>query len=188
MTRRLPVIPTLIVAAAVAVMIGLGVWQLGRAREKEALLARYSAAASLSGSVPWPTNGEQRAKALYRHSHLHCAEVLGMRETAGRSAEGQPGWAHVARCRLDEGGEVEVALGWSKEPGAPRWAGGDVAGFVAPSGDEARLVATPAQAGLAQLAAPNPGDIPNNHLSYAVQWFFFALTAVVVYILALKRR
>ena len=31
MIRRLPLIPTIVVAAAVAVMIGLGVWQLQRA-------------------------------------------------------------------------------------------------------------------------------------------------------------
>ena len=31
MIRRLPVIPTIIVLAAVALMIGLGVWQLQRA-------------------------------------------------------------------------------------------------------------------------------------------------------------
>src|SRR5205085_173423 len=36
--RRLPLIPTIIVAAAVAIMIGLGVWQLQRARWKEGLL------------------------------------------------------------------------------------------------------------------------------------------------------
>jgi surfeit locus 1 family protein len=32
MTRRIPVIPTLIVAAAVATMIALGIWQLRSAR------------------------------------------------------------------------------------------------------------------------------------------------------------
>ena len=30
MSRKLPLVPTIIVAAAVAVMIGLGIWQLGR--------------------------------------------------------------------------------------------------------------------------------------------------------------
>ena len=38
------------------------------------------------------------------------------------------------------------------------------------------------------LAAPDPRDLPNNHLAYAGQWFFFALTALVIYILALRRR
>ena len=43
MIRRLPVIPTIVVAAAVAVMIGLGMWQLQRAKWKEGLLARICA-------------------------------------------------------------------------------------------------------------------------------------------------
>ncbi|HEX6072551.1 MAG TPA: SURF1 family cytochrome oxidase biogenesis protein, partial [Sphingomicrobium sp.] len=37
MIRRLPVIPTIVVAAAVAAMIGLGIWQLQRAHWKEGL-------------------------------------------------------------------------------------------------------------------------------------------------------
>ena len=188
MIRRLPLFPTLIVAAAVAVMIALGIWQLGRAQEKEALLTRYSAAATMSSAVPWPVTEEERDQALYRHSTIACLEVLGMRETAGRSVQGVPGWAHVARCRVPESGEAEVALGWSQEPQGPAWEGGEVSGFLAPAGEGVRLVATPAQAGLEQLAKPDPGDLPNNHLSYAVQWFCFALTAMVVYILALRRR
>ena len=38
MSRKLPLVPTIIVAAAVAVMIGLGIWQLRRADEKSRLL------------------------------------------------------------------------------------------------------------------------------------------------------
>ena len=38
--RRVPVLPTLLVLGAVAIMIGLGVWQLHRLRWKEELLAR----------------------------------------------------------------------------------------------------------------------------------------------------
>jgi surfeit locus 1 family protein len=37
-------------------------------------------------------------------------------------------------------------------------------------------------------AAPDPRDVPNNHLSYAVQWFLFATTAIVIYGLALRKR
>jgi surfeit locus 1 family protein len=185
---RLPLLSTLIVAAAVLIMIALGIWQLNRAREKEALLARYATVEAISGAVAWPASAGQREQALYRRSAFNCLEVLAMRETAGRSADGQPGWAHVARCRLADGAEAEVALGWSREPDPPLWQGGEVAGFVAPARDGVRLLAAPAQGGLAQLAPPDPQDVPNNHLSYAVQWFFFAATAVVVYILALRRR
>ena len=45
--RRLPPVPTLLVALAVAAMIGLGMWQLQRADEKERLLAEYQANAAM---------------------------------------------------------------------------------------------------------------------------------------------
>jgi surfeit locus 1 family protein len=45
---------------------------------------------------------------------------------------------------------------------------------IAPFHKITRLVADPPLAGLAANAAPDPSDIPNNHLAYAVQWFLFA--------------
>ena len=54
MIRKLPLIPTLVVAAAVAVMIALGFWQLRRAGEKEALLERYRTARNLP-PISFPT-------------------------------------------------------------------------------------------------------------------------------------
>lgn len=188
MMRRVPIIPTVVVAAAVLTMIGLGIWQLQRKEWKEAMIARYEAAQAMSAEVPWPSGPAGYEQALFRHSQLDCAEVLDMSAVSGRSAGGESGWAHVAHCRLADGGEADVAVGWSRDPSAPAWAGGEVAGMVASAGDGVRLVAAPPQAGLAQIAAPDPGDLPNNHLAYAVQWFLFALTALVIYGLALRRR
>ncbi|WP_121118508.1 SURF1 family protein [Croceibacterium ferulae] len=185
--RRVPLLPTIVVAAAVALMLVLGVWQLRRAEWKGDMIARYADAETLP-PVAWPDDGAAREAALYRPSSFTCAVVLGMRETAGRSAKGQSGWAHVAKCRLAEGGEAEVALGWSAAPTPPVWDGGRVTGTVAPAGEGARLVADPPQAGLEVLARPDPKALPNNHLSYAGQWFFFAITAAVIYAMALRRR
>ena len=168
-------------------MVGLGIWQLRRAEWKGAMIARYSAAQTLS-PVAWPRNAAEREDALYRPSSVNCAAVLALRETAGRSAAGQSGWSHVARCRLADGGEAEVALGWSAAPSPPTWPGGTVTGVVAPAGESVRLVAAPAQAGLQPLARPDPRDLPNNHLAYAGQWFFFAVTALIIYGLALRSR
>ena len=39
---KFPLVPTILVGAAVALMIGLGIWQLQRKAEKEALLASYA--------------------------------------------------------------------------------------------------------------------------------------------------
>ncbi len=185
---RLPLVSTLIVAGAVAVMVALGVWQLGRAEWKGDLIARYTAAAGDASAVPFPRAAGDVETALYRRSSLTCERVLSTRATAGRSDEGVSGWAHIAICMLAGGGQAEVALGWSREPRSPQWRGGQVSGFVAPAGEAARLVAAPAQAGLEQLAQPDPNSLPNNHLAYAGQWFFFAVTALVIYVLALRRR
>ena len=54
MIRKLPLIPTLVVGLAVAIMIALGVWQIRRAGEKDALLARYRAAQNLP-PISFPT-------------------------------------------------------------------------------------------------------------------------------------
>jgi surfeit locus 1 family protein len=185
--RRLPLLPTLVVLAAVAAMLALGVWQLRRAEWKGALIARYADAQSLP-PVAWPRDAAAAEAAFYRPGSLECGQVIAMRETAGRSATGQSGWSHVARCRLADGSEAEVALGWSAAPAPPAWTGGTVTGTIAPAGEGARLVADPPLAGLQRLARPDPRDLPNNHLAYAGQWFFFAVTALAIYALALRRR
>ncbi len=188
MIRRIPLIPSLAVALAVATMVWLGFWQLHRLQWKEELLANYGHAEAMSSDVPWPRTAAEIEGAEYRHSRIVCARVLSIDARAGRSAKGEAGWAHQATCQLADGGTAKVALGWSVEPASPRWAGGEVAGFIGPAGNGIKLVAAPAQAGLKQLAPPNPRDIPNNHLAYAVQWFLFALTALAIYGLALRKR
>jgi surfeit locus 1 family protein len=181
--RRLPILPTIIVAAAVATMIGLGVWQLGRAQWKADLIARYEQAQAMSSNVPWPRTEAERS--LFRWSQFTCERVLGIRSGAGTSARGEKGWRHTARCAIDGGGEAEVALGWSFTPQPPDWRGGDVSGIIGPGGV---LFAAHVAPGLRPLAPPDPNDLPNNHLMYAGQWFFFALTALVIYVLALRRK
>lgn len=188
MSRRIPIAATAIVLAAVALMIVLGIWQLQRKEWKEAMIARFERSQTLSSGVPWPADATENEAALYRHSGFQCVRVLDISSSAGRSAIGRAGWSHEARCVTARGGEAVVALGWSNDPRSPEWRGGEVAGFIAPAGESIKLVAAPARAGLEQLAAPDPRDIANNHLAYAVQWFLFAATALVIYVLALRRR
>jgi cytochrome oxidase assembly protein ShyY1 len=184
MIRRLPVIATLVVLAAVAVMLRLGFWQLERKAEKESLIARHVATQGLSAEVPWPA-AAQAEQALYRRARLVCAEVMGRTAIAGLNVAGESGQAQVADCRLADGRTARVVLGWSRNPAPPAWSGGEVTGWIAPG---PRLVADPPLAGLAANARPDPRDIPNNHLSYAVQWFLFAASALVIYGLALRKR
>ncbi len=184
-SRRLPVVPTLLVLVAVAVMIRLGFWQIDRLHEKRALLARYGAASTSMADMAWPRGPEEVEGALYRRSRVRCAEVTDYTAMSGHNAKGEAGLAHAVTCRLAAGGTALVVLGWSKDPDARDWRGGEVAGIIAPG---PRLVADPPLAGLEANARPDPSDIPNNHLSYAVQWFLFAATALVIYALALRKR
>jgi len=180
MTRRVPIISTIIVLAAVLTMIALGVWQLGRMDEKAALLARYAASVTTTVEAPFPQTGDG-ADVWFRRSRARCDTVVKIAAIAGTSQRGQKGWVQRATC----GSGLLVDLGFSRDLGAVKWAGGEVTGLIAPG---PRLVADPPAAGLQPMAAPDPGDLPNNHLAYAGQWFFFALTALVIYVLALQRK
>ena len=187
---RLPFWPTLIVAAAVAVMVGLGIWQLNRAEEKKALIARYQAAAKLP-PVAWPSIPRDDSL-LYRRADGFCLKVVDWRAVAGRNLRGETGWSHIASCRTGgmEGPGMQVDMGWSVSGKAPAgWDGGPVSGVIVPDRQhKIRLVSIKAAPGLLPSAAPSPRDMPNNHLLYAIQWFFFAAAAAVIYLLALRRR
>jgi surfeit locus 1 family protein len=190
MIRRVPIIPTVIVLAAVLTMIGFGIWQLQRAEWKEGLLARYRQAQALSSDVPWPKDDSALRAAFFRHSNLICFNPGADAPIAGRSADGEAGWAHLFSCDLapgGQGGKANVIMGWSKDPAPRIFRGGRLRGFIASSGS---LVVDPdlVLPGLRPSAHPDPNDLPNNHLSYAFQWFFFALTALVIYVLALRKR
>lgn len=187
--KKLPLIPTIIVGLAVAIMIGLGVWQLQRLHWKEALLRDYATARGLP-PVAYPAVPDKDRLPLFRRSSAMCLRVTGWRATSGRNASGQPGWAHIASCaRGAEGPGFQAVMGWSGTSADPRWTGGMVRGIIASDSRHLiRLVADVPASGLQASAPPDPADIPNNHLAYAVQWFLFALIAAVIYLLAVRKR
>lgn len=188
MSLRFPLLPTIVVLAACATMIALGVWQLGRMDEKAQLLARYAAAESASEPAAFPLSGDG-ADVWFRRSEVTCDTVMAIQPVAGTAASGAKGWAMRAQCGVDTvggmGGQALVDLGFSPNLELPQWQGGAVTGVIAPG---PRLIADPALEGLAPLARPDPADLPNNHFAYAMQWFFFAITALVIYVLALRSR
>jgi cytochrome oxidase assembly protein ShyY1 len=191
MTRRFPLFPTIVVAAAIALMIGLGVWQLHRAKWKEGLLARYDQAEKLPPIAfpAGPLRDEQLP--LFRHATGVCLRIASKRAVAGENATGEPGYVQVVDCVTGaEGPGMSVELGWSKDPNARfHWSSGLVSGIIAPDRRmRMRLVAGSAPPGLEPSAAPSLSSIPNNHRSYALQWFAFALTALVIYGLAVRKR
>jgi cytochrome oxidase assembly protein ShyY1 len=201
--RAIPIVPTIIVVLAAMLMVRLGIWQLHRLHEKEALLARYAVNQS-KGPLPFAALFPVTDDSLYRRTSAFCLNVVGWKAEAGRAADGTPGWRHIASCRTGaEGPGIAVDMGVSGESAAPAWTGGAVRGRLtwAPSGQPliARLFARPetpspmivsdtAAPGLKPTIQPNPSDIPNNHLSYAVQWFLFAGIALAIYGVALWQR
>lgn len=189
--HRIPVVATLVVTAAVAAMIALGIWQLHRAQWKEQLLAQYQQAQNLP-PIAYPTVPLGQAQLpLFRHATAVCLSPVGRRALAGRNYAGEPGYSQIVECRTGaEGPGLSVDVGWSKNPSAAvNWPGGPVSGIIAPDRKmRMRLVAATAAPGLEPSAPPTTADIPNNHRFYAIQWFSFALIALVIYGLALRKR
>ena len=191
MARKIPLISTIIVAAAVAVMLGLGIWQLQRAGEKQKLLQRYAEAEKLP-PIAFPTlpiTDEQLP--LFRHATGVCLRPVGRRTVPGEGSSGEPGYVHIVDCSTGaEGPGMSVAVGWSKDPQAKiDWPGGPVSGIIAPDNTtRLRLVAASAPPGLETVEPPSLTSIANNHRSYAIQWFLFAGIAALIYGLALRLR
>ena len=206
---RAPLIPTIVVALAVATMIALGVWQLQRRVEKNALIARYSQNLGLP-PMTFPELAPVSPAAMFRKSQVHCLRVAEWRTEAGRTriegkGGGQGGYRHLARCVTGaEGPGALVDLGVSADPAQKvAFTGGIVDGLITTEPDHESLIARllprrrvlapmlvadrPAP-GLAGSAMPEPSAIANNHLAYAVQWFAFAAVAALIYALALRRR
>jgi surfeit locus 1 family protein len=211
--RRIPIFSTIVVIAAVLTMIGLGIWQLQRKQEKEALIALYSRSAGNGAVVDnWYSDPFTADPSFaYRRVAGDCMPIGDPQLVSGRSASGQSGLVAAVPCRIlsgfDLAGSYVLVLGWTDSVEKMRWNGGKFAGTLVPttkmnvmqpeeSGKgydrfvhaEYHIVADPPLAGLEPMAKPDPGDLPNNHLAYAGQWFFFALTALVIYVLALQRK
>lgn len=195
MTRRLPVAATIAVVIAIAVMIGLGVWQLQRATWKEQLLERYADAAKLP-PISFPTAplaNEQLP--LFRHATGVCLRQVGKREVAGANRAGETGYAHIVDCSTGaEGPGMSVEVGWSQDPNARfDWTGGPVSGIIVPDRrSRMRLVAATAPPGLQPSKVPDvrtaSATSPAGHRGYAATWFGLAIVALVIYVLALRKR
>jgi surfeit locus 1 family protein len=195
MIRRLPIIPTLVVLAAVAVLIALGVWQLDRARQKQDLLDRYAAAQKLP-PIAWPTMPMSDAQLpLFRYATGVCLRPIAKRAQAGENRAGEPGYVQIIDCMTGaEGPGMTVELGWSKDPNARfNWRGGPVSGIIVrDKRSRVRLVADGAPPGLLPSRVPDVRSAspitPGGHRLYAATWFSFAVIALVIYGLAVRKR
>ncbi|MEA3000424.1 MAG: surfeit locus 1 family protein [Sphingomonadales bacterium] len=201
---RLPLVPTMIVLLAAGLMVRLGIWQLHRADEKDALLARYEQNSKLP-PMALPNVGVADEKLLFRRADAFCLQVVRWRVVGGQSASGTGGARFLAECRTGAEGPGFVAdMGVSQAPRfKPAWKGGEVEGTIVAEPSEAglwnrltgrappprpMLVSFKPAPGLEASRQPLREGIPNNSFSYAIQWFLFAVTALVIYGLALRQR
>ncbi len=201
MTTKFPILPTIVVLLAVAAMVALGVWQLQRRTEKAALIAH--ATANLN-RAPMPLPARATDDLLFARVSATCATPGDWTMTGGRSADDQPGYRHIVTCRSPDGRSFRLDMGVAVDPKVrPRWAGGNVTGTLSqmPGGPtlldrmtgrsapaEPLIVSDTPAPGLSPSRRPDPANLPDHHLAYAIQWFAFALAAGIIYLLALRRR
>lgn len=193
MIKRLPLIPTIIVAIVVGGCIWAALWNLGRAKRHSAELQKLETASRLP-PITFPTVPTSDAELpVYRFASGNCLKVINRRTDVGESASGEPGFAIIFDCATGaEGPGMSVQVGWSKDPKATTpWAGGLVSGVIVPDRKaRIRLVASTPAPGLqpngatkAAIAVP-----PGQNRGYAFQFFSFAVIALVIYGLAVRNR
>ena len=184
-------------------MVALGVWQIGRARERDAEKQLLIARVHLP-TLAFPYAKPADDNLLFRRASAKCDRVLGWQQTASKDAKGNIGWGHLALCQApSRAAPFLVEVGVSVQPGiSPSWAGGIVVGRMKWSPDkrsfldrvlwrkpdrQLMIVAERPVGDLTASEQPNP-DRVNTSWGYAVQWFLFAATALVIYALALRKR
>lgn len=191
--RGFPFLPTLMTLLALPILVALGVWQLQRADQKESLL---QALATAPAKPPVDLNQPPHDSVDFRRGSFVCdAGALPVEWSGGEGADGRPGF--VARVTCPAAGPspaVIVSVGFSDRPidMGNIILEGPIAGQVRDLGPGAspryRLIAERPLAPLGPMKPARADDIPNNHLAYAAQWFAFAATLLVIYILFLRRQ
>jgi surfeit locus 1 family protein len=182
-----------LVALAVAIVcVRLGFWQLdrlGQRRARNAILAARLALPPLQVVRGTSADAARQRRLMARGVYDFVGELIG----PGRSFDGTPGVALITPLRLADGSVVFVDRGWAPSPDAAHvdqtlYREADTAtvegfGVIPPPGryDVPFILQ---QTGIAaprglprRWPAPALDDGP--HLSYAVQWFSFALIIVV---------
>jgi len=182
-----------IVALAVAfVCVRLGFWQLDRLaqrRARNAGLAARLALPPLQVVRGIPADSTHQRRLIARGVYDFGGELIG----PGRSFDGTPGVALVTPLRLADGSTVFVDRGWVPSPDARHvdqtlYREADTAtveglGVIPPPGRHdlsfiLQQSGTAAPRGLPRRWPP-PALDDGPHLSYAIQWFSFAVIIVV---------
>ena len=204
-SSRWPIVPTLMTLVMVLAMIGLGIWQLQRREWKHALLASLDAARTLP-----PVTPREFYRAIigagsvqYRRAVVTCrpGRVAPYDIKGGASATDVSGFLVLVACKdppltHGRGPDLVVVAGWSArpDPPSPLLVDAEFDGVVvenpygsAPNRPKFMLIPRTAVPPLLPSRVPTPGDLPDPHLNYALQWFAFAATLGVIYALWLRR-
>jgi surfeit locus 1 family protein len=151
---------TVLALAGIAVLLGLGTWQLDRLRWKEALIAERSAAYALP-PVRLTGSPAEEEVAAWRRVTLTGAYLYGREVLVGpRAYRGSPGWHAVTPLRIADGRIVLVDRGWVPKDLATDPAGRDRLRLPTPVTVEG-IVKRPSAPG--RFAPPN---VPSKE-----QWF-----------------
>lgn len=201
--RGVPIAATLLTAIMLPVLLGLSYWQFAIRRPwKHDLIARLEAARSLP-----PVNAHDYYRAMigladlqYRRAETDCRPgvVKPYDVKGGTSATDEGGFLVLVDC--DPGRhatpDLVVVAGWTQRPDLISTIALDTSftGVLIdrPYGDAAgrprfMLIPTTAVPPLVPSRTPVPDDLPDSHLSYAFQWFAFAVTLAAVYVVYLRR-
>lgn len=202
--RRLPVLPSLIIFLMTAFLAGLGIWQLQRADWKQQLITAAAQAPQLPMLEPadYVAAMTGRLSVQYRRAELICRPglVKPYDLKGGSSAGGQGGFLVLVSCRPDQSlaPDIVAVAGWTRRPDAaalPLTVDTMFTGLIierpygdAPNRPQFMLIPDTAVPPLSRSRLPTPGDLPDNHLAYAGQWFGLAAVLLVIYGLWLRRR
>lgn len=207
MSRRIPVLGTLVVFALAAFLISLGIWQLQRAQWKADLIARLEAAPAqpmlepqdfLDAMLGLKSVQYRRAQHICRPS-TNGGTVRPYDLKGGSSRGGRGGFLVLVSCRpANRPPDLVVVAGWTRNPDALRQSYTVDTMFEGliierPYGDatgrpQFMLIPTTAIPGLQPSRLPSPADLPDNHLAYAGQWFGLAGALLVIYGIWVRRR
>jgi len=202
--KRLPLLSATVIFVLVSMLIALGVWQLQRREWKQQLILAAEVAPQLPvlGPADYVAAMTGRMSVQYRRAELICrpGRVKPYDLKGGSSAQGQSGYLVLVSCRPDQTRppDIVAVAGWTRRPDA---AALEITvdtmfkGLIierpygdAPDRPQFMLIPDTAVPPLAPSRLPSAGDLPDNHLAYAGQWFGLAGALLVIYGFWLRRR
>ncbi len=195
---RFPVAATLLTLVMLPVLLGLSYWQFAIRRPWKAdLIAKLEAARTLP-----PVTAHDYYRAMigaadlqYRRAETDCrpGRVRPYDVKGGTSAGDDGGFLILVDCNdpaRHAKPDLVVVAGWTIRPDAVTTLDLDThfTGTLIehpygkePGRPQFMLIPTTAVPPLVPSRIPTPDDLPDNHLSYALQWLAFAVTLAAVY-------